>query len=303
MMILITSLVSYNSSYGVHQNENPQFVENCIKYIDSFSASSIKKVGSDFCKQIRFYSNGKVGVKINTLDEIRPDYPYEGASYSYWRELGNEEFVGELRISSSSGVQYSKPFVFVNCKYIGCIDNSINLNGLGIRYNLDEKYTIGFYEDEHLIAFDSFTPHYPVPEKLTLTSKNPTVEIDGILRKENALTEQWLVQFKLCAGEKTLSTPEIRIKTDVEDVTIKLKKIINAGSCGYSDIYDVKAIDPQSIEASFFGAYSETSLNENAKKIPEWIKNVFRFYVEGQISENDMIEALQFLIKEGIIKV
>jgi len=38
-------------------------------------------------------------------------------------------------------------------------------------------------------------------------------------------------------------------------------------------------------------------------KIPDWVKNIFVWYGEGKIGENDLISALQFLIKEGIIKV
>jgi len=38
-------------------------------------------------------------------------------------------------------------------------------------------------------------------------------------------------------------------------------------------------------------------------KIPEWVRNIFIWYAEGQIGEDDLISALQFLIKEGIIKV
>jgi len=45
---------------------------------------------------------------------------------------------------------------------------------------------------------------------------------------------------------------------------------------------------------------SEVSINES--KIPEWVKNTMKWYVEGKVSEDEMINALQFLIKEGIIK-
>jgi len=38
-------------------------------------------------------------------------------------------------------------------------------------------------------------------------------------------------------------------------------------------------------------------------KIPEWVKNTMKWFVEGKISEDEMINALQFLIREGIIKV
>jgi len=39
------------------------------------------------------------------------------------------------------------------------------------------------------------------------------------------------------------------------------------------------------------------------QKIPDWVKNTFKWYVEGAISEDELINAIQFLIKEGIIKI
>jgi len=39
------------------------------------------------------------------------------------------------------------------------------------------------------------------------------------------------------------------------------------------------------------------------EKIPEWVKNTMQWYLDGVISEDEMISAIQFLVKEGIIKV
>ena len=38
-------------------------------------------------------------------------------------------------------------------------------------------------------------------------------------------------------------------------------------------------------------------------KIPNWVKNTMRWYIDGSISENEMILAIQFLVKSGIIKL
>lgn len=38
------------------------------------------------------------------------------------------------------------------------------------------------------------------------------------------------------------------------------------------------------------------------KEIPEWIRNIFAFYSEKKISEDELINAIQFLIDEGILK-
>lgn len=37
--------------------------------------------------------------------------------------------------------------------------------------------------------------------------------------------------------------------------------------------------------------------------IPKWVKGIFGMYAQGQLSDSDLVQALQFLIKQGIIKV
>jgi len=39
------------------------------------------------------------------------------------------------------------------------------------------------------------------------------------------------------------------------------------------------------------------------KKIPDWVKNTFKWFADDLISEDEVINAIQFLIKEGIIKI
>jgi len=44
-------------------------------------------------------------------------------------------------------------------------------------------------------------------------------------------------------------------------------------------------------------------IEEPKQKLPDWVRNIFIWYAEGQISEDELIGALQFLIQEGIIEV
>jgi hypothetical protein len=37
------------------------------------------------------------------------------------------------------------------------------------------------------------------------------------------------------------------------------------------------------------------------QKIPDWIKNTFAWYVQGQISEDEVLSAIKFLVNQGII--
>ncbi len=39
------------------------------------------------------------------------------------------------------------------------------------------------------------------------------------------------------------------------------------------------------------------------EKVPDWVKNTMQWYLDGVISEDEMINAIQFMIKEGIIKI
>jgi len=41
----------------------------------------------------------------------------------------------------------------------------------------------------------------------------------------------------------------------------------------------------------------------NAKKIPDWVKNIFVLYSYDEISEDELINALTFLIDQGIIEI
>ena len=42
---------------------------------------------------------------------------------------------------------------------------------------------------------------------------------------------------------------------------------------------------------------------QDGERIPAWVKTVFEFYVDGQISEGELINALQYLIEQNIIQV
>ncbi|HXV50718.1 MAG TPA: phosphate ABC transporter substrate-binding protein PstS [Nitrosopumilaceae archaeon] len=46
-----------------------------------------------------------------------------------------------------------------------------------------------------------------------------------------------------------------------------------------------------------------STTEKQTKKIPDWIRNIFKFYGAGQIGDDDLINVIQFLIKEGIIKL
>ena len=47
---------------------------------------------------------------------------------------------------------------------------------------------------------------------------------------------------------------------------------------------------------------NDITISEN-KKIPDWIKIMFKWFSDGLISEDEVIKGLKFLIEHGIIKL
>jgi peptidoglycan/xylan/chitin deacetylase (PgdA/CDA1 family) len=45
------------------------------------------------------------------------------------------------------------------------------------------------------------------------------------------------------------------------------------------------------------------SSDESIQKIPDWVRNTMQWYLDGAISEDEMIAAIQFLVNDGIIKL
>ena len=41
----------------------------------------------------------------------------------------------------------------------------------------------------------------------------------------------------------------------------------------------------------------------NSKKIPDWVKNIFIMYSYDEISENELLNAIKYLIEQGIIEI
>ena len=51
-----------------------------------------------------------------------------------------------------------------------------------------------------------------------------------------------------------------------------------------------------------FSTNIENNTNQN-KKIPEWVKNIFVWYAENKVSEEELLGAIEFLIKQNIIQI
>jgi hypothetical protein len=39
------------------------------------------------------------------------------------------------------------------------------------------------------------------------------------------------------------------------------------------------------------------------QKIPEWVRNIFVWYAQDQVSEDELLNAIKFLVQQDIIKL
>ena len=49
--------------------------------------------------------------------------------------------------------------------------------------------------------------------------------------------------------------------------------------------------------------HTETSGSTGSQEVPAWIKNNAEWWADGQIDDNAFVSGIQYLVKEGIIKV
>ena len=56
------------------------------------------------------------------------------------------------------------------------------------------------------------------------------------------------------------------------------------------------------ISALFLVSVSSTSI-ANAESVPDWVKNNAGWWADGAIDDESFVQGIQFLIKEGIMKV
>ena len=59
----------------------------------------------------------------------------------------------------------------------------------------------------------------------------------------------------------------------------------------------------ESIEEKSIVEEEPDSIIEEATIIPEWIRNIFVFYAEESISDQELINAITFLIEQKIIEI
>lgn len=168
----------------------------------------------------------------------------------------------------------------------------------------DHYIEISFVENDNLISKYSGAKYFEqVNSKLRDNCNDATLELDGyrcnnyaiLGNKETTINDREAYQI-------THSWTEVDqdgVKTDFISTIIDIPMgddVWNIEVYSVKEHYDENKEEITSIINSF-------DITDIQKKIPNWIKETMSWYVQGNISEDEMIQALQFLIKEKIILV
>jgi len=67
----------------------------------------------------------------------------------------------------------------------------------------------------------------------------------------------------------------------------------------YTDLYTTEI---EIVGTHVLGSSVPEPVPESMSKIPEWVRNIFIWYGENRISEDELLNAIQFLLDQGILK-
>jgi len=120
-----------------------------------------------------------------------------------------------------------------------------------------------------LIPFSVFAES---EQKVCTAQYDPVCGINGMTYSNLCVLESAGAVFDY-QGQCVGTEPELKKKTLCQDGTIDIDKI-----CQVAPI-------------------------EQEKKIPDWVKNIFLWYGQDQVSEDELLDAIKYLITEGIIEI
>lgn len=109
-------------------------------------------------------------------------------------------------------------------------------------------------------------------------------------------------------GEEIIGEYEIQIKTEFGTAVGKTNFVVIKSSESSSYENEEQSVLPTLETESEKGV--ETSqesesvfTTDGQLKIPEWVRNIFIWYAEGNISESELLNVIKVLIQQGIIKI
>jgi len=162
----------------------------------------------------------------------------------------------------------------------------------GPKLNLDGTYTLKIFYGEWFESTFQFKTEVTSDSlsETSLSSSNPTTSSES---SSNPTTS-------------TGSMPEPKLQSEEK---LKKKSVLDFVDPNKNPQYYIdRYYNEPNYKEWFDRNYPDYTIEEAAglelkPKLPDWVRNIFIWYGGDKISEDELIGALQFLIKEGIIKV
>jgi len=87
----------------------------------------------------------------------------------------------------------------------------------------------------------------------------------------------------------TLRTLLIQLKSGTEELEI-FGTILAGQTLGGPEVIEPPVVEEPPV------------VDEPKPKVPDWVRNIFIWYAEERISEDELLDAIQFLIDQGILQ-
>lgn len=145
-----------------------------------------------------------------------------------------------------------------------------------------------------------------VESRLAEFCETAVMEIEGYECSNFTVTDTKITEHKGLPAYQFIQT---WTESYPDGTSLELKSnlidIVNGNDVWTIDGITLKSEFPEFIKIFDKAAESFTlrPVDESTQKIPEWVRNIFVWYAEDQVSEDELIGALQFLVKEGVIKL
>ena len=228
---------------------------------------------------------GKVGIP---KEKLVLGIPFYGRNET-GDEMGYDEIVSEC--SPGPSEEYCKGYFFNGIDSIKQKSQHVFYNEYGglmiwnIAHDTEDQTSL-------LNVISEVFPKKPLPEK-----SNPV--ITEIKQTSKGIVIFW-TQEKGIAQSYDIFIDGL--DTDDQYRTESSPQLVDYGAC-----FIVQArypdVDLLSTEICLEPEPTPEPEPESGQKIPVWVKNIMGWYADGSIAEHEIISAIQFLIKEGIIKL
>ena len=199
--------------------------------------------------------------------EFSIQYPSNWKVSDYWNKFQNEiTLQADLRSGSGMSIKYQKSITPISTINHELIQFLIENEKVNCRENKGGPCWGFEFTSAKTTTMDG-TQAIFLQFETTLKDKNTIVK--KILLPDG--DENWLITIKVTKDKKEL----------LEEIEKSLETFSR-------NIENSNQVNLSSIESS---------------KIPKWVKDTMKWYVEGQISEDEMITVLEFLINQNVIKI